>query len=170
MTTAEASRAGWKQAQAVVHNYWKRWVTEYLPKLSEREKWRSPAKPLTVGTVVTFPDEQKKGKWIKGIVCEVFPGKDGQTRSARIRVGDLEVTKPTVKLAILDVHRGEEDSSVPKENNNPKEKENKTFPHWGRKRGIDVQAVKDRAAELEAIAPKKKPRKTIRTVKWKLGK
>uniref|UniRef100_A0AAG5D1R2 DUF5641 domain-containing protein n=1 Tax=Anopheles atroparvus TaxID=41427 RepID=A0AAG5D1R2_ANOAO len=175
ITKAEATRSDWKKAQAIVQEYWKRWITEYLPKLSKREKWRDPAKPLAIGDVVTFPDEQRKGRWIKDIICEVFKGKDGQTRSARIKVGKSEITKPTVKLAVLEVRgdksfRPAEKHISFKGTNDTKtvdhavkhNTENLHNPRWGKKRSLDIKAIQSRDADLTANSKNKKQKISIR--------
>jgi len=147
ITKTELVRSDWKRAQAITQQYWRRWIAEYLPKLSIREKWTQPAKPLQIGDIVTFPDEQRKGKWFKGRICELVTGVDGQTRSARIKVGNNVVNRPTVKLAVLEVKRDQ------------------TFPNWGKRKETNLNVIKAKAEELASQIPKRKKLK-IRPVSW----
>uniref|UniRef100_A0A4Y0BFI9 Integrase zinc-binding domain-containing protein n=1 Tax=Anopheles funestus TaxID=62324 RepID=A0A4Y0BFI9_ANOFN len=66
-----------------------------LQERCKREKWFNKAEQIQVGDVVTFPDDQRKGKWLKGRVTKVNPSKDNQVRSACVKIGNTEVTRPT---------------------------------------------------------------------------
>ena len=37
------SRKRWKHAQVMAQHFWKRWLREYLPALTERRKWTNDA-------------------------------------------------------------------------------------------------------------------------------
>lgn len=150
ISKAEATRSNWKKAQAITAHYWNRWITEYLPKLGKREKWFNKAEQIQVGDVVTFPDDQRKGKWLKGRVTKVNPGKDNQVRSACVKIGNTEVTRPTVKLAVLEV------------------KGNRNFPNWGKRPSTDSEFIRDKANELKGV-PHKRPKQKIRPVVWKIA-
>ncbi|XP_049301323.1 uncharacterized protein LOC125774986 [Anopheles funestus] len=100
---SHTTRTNWKAAQAIAEQYWKRWIKEYLPTISKREKWLKLSKPVQVDDIVTFPDENRIGKWIKGRVTETFAGQDGIVRSVRLKVGQNEYRKAVVNLAVLDV-------------------------------------------------------------------
>ena len=74
---------------------WKRWSTEYLRALREKHNLKHHGKPstLSVGEVVIIAsDERNRGKWTLGIVEELFPGRDGIIRTAKVKTanGHLE--------------------------------------------------------------------------------
>ena len=65
--------------------FWKRWLREYLPTLQERSKWLKRHRCLTVGDLVLVVDENvHRGKWPLGRIIEVFYGRDGYVRSAKV--------------------------------------------------------------------------------------
>lgn len=55
------------------------------------------------GEIVTFPNEDKKGRGTKGIVTEVKPDKDKIIRAVRVKPASGHYIKPVIRLAILDV-------------------------------------------------------------------
>ena len=74
---------------------WKSWSTEYLRALREKHNLKHHGKPstLSVGEVVIIAsDERNPGKWTLGIVEELFPGRDGIIRAAKMKManGHLE--------------------------------------------------------------------------------
>ena len=78
-------RNRWKQVRYVVDLFWKRWLSEYLPYLQERQKWLRPRRNFTVGGLVLIADKRvHRGQWPLGSVIEVHPGSDGLTRSVTV--------------------------------------------------------------------------------------
>ena len=64
------------------HHFWSRWVREYLPRMTVRQKWTGKETPLKENDVVlTSKDNIPRGKWRIGRVMETFPGKDGKIRT-----------------------------------------------------------------------------------------
>ena len=57
-------------------------------------------------------------------------GIDGQTRSARIKVGNNLVNRQTAKLPVLEVKRDQ------------------TFPIWGKSKETHLNVIKDKAQEI----------------------
>ncbi|XP_058839624.1 uncharacterized protein LOC131695122 [Topomyia yanbarensis] len=168
---AEATREHWKKAQMATTKFWDRWSTEYLPKLNKREKWKQNTEPLQPDDVVVFPDEQRKGKFHKGIITEVRKAQDGQTRSAVVRTENSKLVRPTVKLAKLNVKAdtvftGHIQEISPKrkdvfpQNSSSNAKANMT--DWGKRQKIDIELVKQLAEKHKAAHPTKPKKKTIR--------
>lgn len=94
----------WITVEQMSTSFWRRFVNEYLPTLTKRTKWFEKAKPLVIGDIVIVVDERNpRNTWPKGIVIDVNKGTDGQTRSAIVKTQYGTYTKPTVKLAVLDV-------------------------------------------------------------------
>ena len=58
---------------------WLRWRKEYIKSLRERHnmKTKDPMSIAKVGEVVIcHSDDRNKGKWILGIITDLFPGPD----------------------------------------------------------------------------------------------
>ncbi|KAL0803272.1 hypothetical protein ABMA28_017250 [Loxostege sticticalis] len=58
-------RRSWRESQRLADLTWKRWIKEYLPTLTRREKWyKADEKPLAVGDIVIIADDQlPRGQW-----------------------------------------------------------------------------------------------------------
>ncbi|XP_058447526.1 uncharacterized protein LOC131427946 [Malaya genurostris] len=94
----------WKMSQVYANRFWKQWVSDYLPTLTRRSKWFSPAKPIEVGDIVVLVDETlPRNCWPKGRVINVHRSKDGQVRRALVQTAHGVLERPAVKLAVLDV-------------------------------------------------------------------
>jgi hypothetical protein len=86
----------------IVQSYWKRWSMEYLSSLQQRDKWNSPSKPVSVGTVVIIKDNHSHPMfWPLAVVSEVFPGKDNITRVAKVKTSSGTYIRPVTQLCPL---------------------------------------------------------------------
>lgn len=100
------SAHGYIAAQQFKEKLWKRFVREYLPDLVRRTKNFNVVEPLKVGDIVVLCDENLAcNAWPKGKIVEVFTGKDGQVRSAKVHTGTTTYHRPTSKLAKLDINQ-----------------------------------------------------------------
>ena len=98
-------RRRWRYVQEVLRQFWRRWMTEWLPALAPRRKWRAERRDLAVGDVVIVATpESPRGHWPLGRVIEVFPGRDGHVRVAKLQVGEKVIVRPISKLCPLHMH------------------------------------------------------------------
>ncbi|XP_043642780.1 uncharacterized protein LOC122612934 [Drosophila teissieri] len=101
-----ATRKQWRIAKMMRDRFWKRWVHEYLPTLVRRERWCKHVEPIRRGDLVFICDPAiPQREWKRGVVEEVFTGRDGIPRRAAVRTNDRAKTtmRPVSKLAVLDV-------------------------------------------------------------------
>jgi len=104
----------WKQVQYLADVFWKRWLSQYLPSLQERQKWIKPRRDFAVGDLVLIVDERvHRGQWPLGRVLEVHPGRDGFIRSVKVATKSSVLSRPISKLCFL-----EQESSLPRKNSN----------------------------------------------------
>ena len=85
---------------------WKRWSSEYLRSLRERHNLKHKGKlcTLSVGDIVIIKSEDKnRGKWPLGIIQELYPGRDGVVRAARLRSGKSFLERPLQHLYPLEL-------------------------------------------------------------------
>jgi putative ribosome biogenesis GTPase RsgA len=76
----------WRQAKQIVEHFWRRWLLEYLPTLTERKKFTKKTRGLMVGDLVLVADkESARGTWSVGQITKVMPGKDGVVRTAIVQ-------------------------------------------------------------------------------------
>lgn len=98
-------KRNWKMTQLYAQRYWSRWVQEYLPELTHRNKWFDTVTPLEVGDVVLIIDNRYiRNCWLRGVVQSVR-NKGGQVRSAVVKTKSGLLIRPVAKLAKLDIVR-----------------------------------------------------------------
>ena len=93
-------RNRWKQVQYLTNVFWKRWLSEYLSSLQERQKWLRPRRNFVVGDLVLIADQRVQ--WPLGRVVEVHPGSDGLTRSVKVATRTTVLSRPVTKLCFLE--------------------------------------------------------------------
>lgn len=97
-------RHAWRRSQALANEFWRRWVKEYLPTLTRRTKWFKNVKDIEAGDLVIVVDGNlPRNEWRKGRVLTTNVGKDGKARSATVQTCSGILTRPVVKLAVLDL-------------------------------------------------------------------
>jgi hypothetical protein len=102
----------WRRSQMLADRFWQRWIKEYLPTLTRRTKWNSRVDPIKVGDVVIVVDDLlPRNSWPKGIIAELFPGKDGIVRVVTVRTTTGTYRRPVSKICVLDVKKGEDSDS-----------------------------------------------------------
>ncbi|XP_070132572.1 uncharacterized protein [Drosophila bipectinata] len=92
----------WRQLQAKVQGFWKRWNLEYLSKLQPRTKWHQDAPNVAVDTLVVLKEpNQPPSKWMLGRVTEVHPGQDQRVRVVTVKTAKGIYKRPITKIAVL---------------------------------------------------------------------
>ena len=77
------SRKRWRQAQIMADHFWRRFVREYLPRITSRPKWNQETRPLQENDLVlVIEDNTPRGHWPLGRVVQPLPGRDQHTRAA----------------------------------------------------------------------------------------
>ena len=72
----------WRRVQELVRHFWHRWLREWLPTLNRRQKWFYTQETKD-DIVLVVSTDTPQGNWPIGRVTQVYPGKDGHTRSSR---------------------------------------------------------------------------------------
>lgn len=95
----------WAQSQIMADMFWKQWLRDYLPTITRRTKWFTPAKPITVGDIVVIVDPKlSRNCWPKGRAITTHQAPDGQVRWATVQTASGGIyERPAVSLAVLDV-------------------------------------------------------------------
>ncbi|XP_050746081.1 uncharacterized protein LOC108027240 [Drosophila biarmipes] len=92
----------WRQLQAKVQGFWKRWNLEYLSTLQPRTKWHQDAPNVAVDTLVVLKEpNQPPSKWMLGRVTEVHPGQDQRVRVVTVKTAKGIYKRPITKIAVL---------------------------------------------------------------------
>lgn len=97
-------RKQWRKSQRIADQFWKRWVSEYLPTLTRRTKWHTITKPIAIGSLVLIADgNMPRNCWPKGVVAKIYPGTDGIVRAADVKTAQGVLKRPVVKLCLIDI-------------------------------------------------------------------
>ena len=91
----------WRISQALADSFWRRWTREYLPQLNNRVKWTQETnkEQLQPGDVVVIWDGNlPRATWPKGVVTQLYPGKDGKVRVVEVRTSHGVLKRPVTGL------------------------------------------------------------------------
>ena len=50
-------RKRWRKVQCITNLFWKRWQSEYVHMLQQRQKWKKPKRNVTQGDIVMLTDD-----------------------------------------------------------------------------------------------------------------
>lgn len=79
-------------------------MMEWLPALNARRKCLTVERDIQVDDVVlVMLFKTPRGHWLLGQIVEVFPGKDGHVRVAKVQVEKEEILRPITKLSQLEL-------------------------------------------------------------------
>nr|XP_049699386.1 uncharacterized protein LOC126055216 [Helicoverpa armigera] len=96
------SKKHWRRAQILADMFWRRWVREYLPELQYRREPHARGPALQLGDPVLIADGNlPRNTWPRGRVVAVYPGADGEVRTADVRTAGGILKRPTKKLVPL---------------------------------------------------------------------
>ena len=94
----------WALVQQIHTHFWQRWQREYLNGLQPKGKWQRPDVELKVGELVLIKEPSPPLMWKTDRVSQVYPGNDGVTRVADVRLTTGTVLRrPVIKLCPLPV-------------------------------------------------------------------
>ena len=92
----------WAQVQYLAEQFWSRWVDEFLPNLTLRQKWFKTINNLQVDNVVLLVKSmQHRSKWLMGRVTGVFPDKKGKVKTVVVHTKNGTLVRPITKLCVI---------------------------------------------------------------------
>ncbi|GBM41215.1 hypothetical protein AVEN_180520-1 [Araneus ventricosus] len=93
-----------KYRQQLITDIRKRFRSEYLGLLIQRNEHKKHGREIKLGEVVIIgSDNVKCTDWPLGFVIELLPGKDGVTRLVRLRTSKGELLRPVQRIFPLEV-------------------------------------------------------------------
>ena len=96
------TRRRWAQIQYMSNQFWCRWIKEFLPNLSQRQKWFQKNRNLQLNDIVLIvEDMQQRSKWVLGRVIKTFPDKSGVVRTVSVKSPSSVITRPITKLCLI---------------------------------------------------------------------
>ena len=91
-------RKQWKSVQAATSMLWKQWVQEYLPLLTQRQKWRKQIRNFERGDLVLISSKDiPRSNW----PLARYSGHD-VIRVVKVKTKDGVYTRPAAKLCLLE--------------------------------------------------------------------
>lgn len=95
----------WQRVQKFSQTIWKRWSTDYLSDLHNRNKWTRRRDNLQIGTMVLMKEDNLPPlKWQLGRITEIHPGTDGNVRVVTVRTQNGTFRRGIQKICILPIH------------------------------------------------------------------
>jgi len=101
---SDGLRSSFRLTQAYAEEFWKRFITEYVPMLNKREKWLAPQRNLQVGDLVLLYEEPGvRYRFAKALITAVQPDKFGQVRRVTVRSPDGNLhDREVAKICLLE--------------------------------------------------------------------
>lgn len=82
--------------------FWKRWTTEYLTLMQQRQKWVNITRNFKENDVVVIVDPTApRNSWPLGRVVKTLPGPKGLVRSVLVKTKANVVQRPISKLCLI---------------------------------------------------------------------
>ena len=108
----------YRYRQRLQNHFWSRWLREYLPGLTVRQKWTREEIPLKENDVVLISEDNRpRGKWRIGKVIQTYPGKDDRVRTVKLQTKKGIINRPVQKLHLLEEHKQRVTSEVQRSEN-----------------------------------------------------
>ena len=83
--------------------FWKQWVQEYLPLLTQQQKWRTKIRIFERGDLVLISSKDiPRSNWPLARVLDVYRGEDDVIRFVKVKTRDGVYTRPAVTLHLLE--------------------------------------------------------------------
>ena len=96
-------RQRWRRVQELIRHFWHRWLTEWIPQLRSRKKWKSSTQEITVGDIVlVIQSDTVRANWPLGKVVAVYAGSDGHVRVADVQINKTVLRRPITALCPLE--------------------------------------------------------------------
>lgn len=93
----------WQLVQTQMQDFWRKWHTEYLNTLQQKQKWYDIVPSPCIGDIVIIKEEAlPPAKWLLGKITTVHPGPDNLVRVATVECkGGHVLKRPLSKLILL---------------------------------------------------------------------
>jgi hypothetical protein len=104
-TESNNVRRRWQVIQDISNQFFKRFVSEYVPELQLRQKWCDTKDNVRVNDVVLVAEEDlPRGQWPLGLVEDIELSSDGLVRAANVRIKNTVKRRPINRLVLLEHH------------------------------------------------------------------
>ena len=88
--------------QYLANLFWKRWTTEFLALMQQRQKWTNLKQNFKENDLVLIVDPAApRNSWPLGRVVKTLPGPKGLVRSVFVKTKASVIQRPISKLCLL---------------------------------------------------------------------
>ena len=88
--------------QYLANLFWKRWTTEFLALMQQRQKWTNLKQNFKENDLVLIVDPAApRNSWPLGRVVKTLPGPKGLVRSVLVKTKASVIQRPISKLCLL---------------------------------------------------------------------
>ena len=92
----------------MLDSFWRNYVNSYIAQLRSRSKWKVPQSNLEVGLLVIMRKEDTPPlQWPLARIIDVFPGKGGLVRTAKLQTSIGQFDRAVTELVKLPVEAGD---------------------------------------------------------------
>ena len=96
-------RKQWKSVQAATAMFWKQWVQEYLPLLTQRQNWRTQIRNFERGVLVLISSKDNaRSNWPLAQVLDIYRDEDDVIRVVKVKTKGDVYTRPAAKLCLFE--------------------------------------------------------------------
>ena len=84
------------------NQFWCRWIKEFLPNLSQRQKWFQKNRNMQLNDIVLIAEDvQQRSKWVLSRTVKPFPDKLGVVCTVNIKTPSSVITRLIAKLCLI---------------------------------------------------------------------
>lgn len=118
----------WELVSQLKLEFWRRWSTEYLNELQQRQKWNKQQPNLKIGNMVIIKEDNLPVmKWPLGRIMQIHTGDDGIVRVVEVKTAHGLFKRPIHRLALLPIDKDQEETvqdnnDIPEARDEPKAK------------------------------------------------
>jgi len=92
----------WQTYQQQMQQFWKRWSSDYLQSLQQRQRWQRTSPNLQPDDLVLLREDKSAPlHWPTVVITDIHPGKDGIVRVVTIRTPKGVFKRPITKMCPL---------------------------------------------------------------------
>ncbi|XP_062704179.1 uncharacterized protein LOC134286565 [Aedes albopictus] len=97
----ESTLSRWQLVQSMQQQFWKRWTTEYLPELQNRQKWHHLTKIKPGALVLLIDKNAPPAQWLLGRIVALHTGQDNVTRVVTVKTNRGECKRAVTEICLL---------------------------------------------------------------------
>ena len=96
-------RKKWKAVQAATEKFWRRWLKEYLPTLTEKKRWQVENRNFKIGDLVLISDENMhRSDWPLAKIIKIRPCREDVVQVLKVKTTNGEYVRPAGNLCLLE--------------------------------------------------------------------